>query len=195
MAITSILGGGQERGINSSPRMSSSAMSSGNERSINSSPRIPGFGQPGGLQAMRPPSPARARASSMREVPGRREQSPPRGGFLGEPRAQSAFHERSGPDARRELFASPQLQRESPHSFRAFKPEQQELRQGCKRRCHPGPAEQPAGGTCGAPAMSKTSLQDGRLRLMGDTVGSVNSASQYGPRGYRATMPTRSQMA
>jgi len=56
----------------------------------------------------------------MREAVGRREQSPPRGGIFGEPRAQSAFHERTGLDARgREAFASPgaQFQRESPHSF------------------------------------------------------------------------------
>ncbi|KAK1082532.1 hypothetical protein LTR48_006910 [Friedmanniomyces endolithicus] len=68
----------------------------------------------------------------MREAVGRREQSPPRGGIFGEPRAQSAFHERTGLDARgREAFASPgaQFQRESPHSFRAFRPDQQESRQ------------------------------------------------------------------
>jgi hypothetical protein len=62
----------------------------------------------------------------MREGFARREPSPIRGGMFGEPRAQSAFHERAVSDPRREgIFASPQFQRESPHSFRAFRPEQE----------------------------------------------------------------------
>ncbi|TKA33047.1 hypothetical protein B0A54_14708 [Friedmanniomyces endolithicus] len=132
MTITSILGGGSERSINSSPRKMPSIVGNGLERAINSSPNIAGAGLSSSIHAMRPPSPGRARATSMREAVGRREQSPPRGGIFGEPRAQSAFHERTGLDARgREAFASPgaQFQRESPHSFRAFRPDQQESRQ------------------------------------------------------------------
>ncbi|TKA49914.1 hypothetical protein B0A55_13187 [Friedmanniomyces simplex] len=133
MTITSILGGGNERSINSSPRMMPSILGNGNERGINSSPRIAGAGAGASstIHPMRPPSPGRARASSMREAVGRREHSPSRGGVFGEPRAQSAFHERNGSEARiREVFASPgvQFQRESPHSFRAFRPDQQEPR-------------------------------------------------------------------
>lgn len=44
--------------------------------------------------------------------------------IFGEPRAQSAFHERHVSDVRRDnVFASPQYQRDTPHSFRAFRPE------------------------------------------------------------------------
>lgn len=65
----------------------------------------------------------------MREPLGRREPSPMRGGMFGEPRAQSAFHDRNGSEPRRDgIFASPQFPRESPHSFRAFRPDQQEQR-------------------------------------------------------------------
>lgn len=60
---------------------------------------------------------------------GVRELSPGRMGMLGEPRSASAAlgHDRFGVDARRDgMFRSPQLPRESAHSFRAFRapPEQ-----------------------------------------------------------------------
>lgn len=65
----------------------------------------------------------------MREGVSRRDYSPPRPGIFGELRAASALHDRSGPDVRREgLLGSPQLSRESPHSFRAFRPDAQEPR-------------------------------------------------------------------
>lgn len=60
----------------------------------------------------------------MREGTSRREPSPGRPGLFGEPRAQSAVHERKVSDVRRDnVFASPQYPRDSPHSFRAFRPE------------------------------------------------------------------------
>lgn len=64
----------------------------------------------------------------MREGVGHPDVSPLRSAVFGEPRAQSASHERVAPEARRSVFASPQFQHESPHSFRAFRPEQQEMR-------------------------------------------------------------------
>ncbi|KAK5132061.1 hypothetical protein LTR08_000398 [Meristemomyces frigidus] len=82
------------------------------------------------LQSMRSSSPGRARSTSMREgYVGRREPSPMRGGMFAEPRAQSALQERNVSEPRRDgVFASPQYPRESPHSFRAFRPDQQEQR-------------------------------------------------------------------
>jgi len=47
--------------------------------------------------------------------------------MFGEPRAQSAFHDRPSQEPRRDgIFASPRFARESPHSFRAFRPEQEQ---------------------------------------------------------------------
>ncbi|KAK4547899.1 hypothetical protein LTR36_010618 [Oleoguttula mirabilis] len=117
MSISSMLGGGEERKSNSSPHAFAVAP----------------LAAPGPMQ---PPSPGRARSSSMREGLGRREPSPMRGGIFGEPRAHSAFHDRNVSEPRRDgIFASPpfprdsnQFPRESPHSFRAFKPEQPEQR-------------------------------------------------------------------
>lgn len=63
----------------------------------------------------------------MREAYARREASPARGGVYNEQRAQSAFHDRPPQEQRRDgMFASPQFPRESPHSFRAFRPEQEQ---------------------------------------------------------------------
>lgn len=98
----------------------------GDDRKPESSPQINAMPPLSTPNSMRPPSPGRARSSSMREGMGRREQSPIRGAIFGEPRAQSALHDR--PERRDGPFASPQLPRESPHSFRAFRPEQQEQR-------------------------------------------------------------------
>ncbi|EMC95342.1 hypothetical protein BAUCODRAFT_35326 [Baudoinia panamericana UAMH 10762] len=109
MPIASILGGGDERRLNSSPNTIAA-------------------GPISTRKPMQPLSPGRARASSMREGVGRREPSPLRDGVFGGSRAQSAFHDRSDLDARREVFTSPRFPRESPHSFRAFRPEQQESR-------------------------------------------------------------------
>ncbi|KAK5119281.1 hypothetical protein LTR85_007637 [Meristemomyces frigidus] len=117
MSISSMLGGGEERKPTDSPHVFSVAPLAAQS-------------------SMQPPSPGRARSSSMREGLGRREPSPIRGGMFGEPRAQSAFRDRNVSEPRREgMFASPQLQREalqfpreSPHSFRAFKPEHPEQR-------------------------------------------------------------------
>lgn len=108
MSISSILGGGDDRRHEESPRVAA----------VNPS-LTP--------NSMRPPSPGRSRSLSMRETMGHREQSPISGAIFGEPRAQSAFHDR--PEPRRDgFFASPQFPRESPHSFRAFRPDQQEQR-------------------------------------------------------------------
>ncbi|KAH9835108.1 Histone deacetylation protein Rxt3 [Teratosphaeria destructans] len=109
MSISSILGGGER-----------------DERKPQVSPHTTGFPQPSLPPSMRPPSPGRARSASMREGVGRREPSPLRESILGEPRAQSAFHDRGVSESKKEgIFASPQFQRESPHSFRAFRPEQE----------------------------------------------------------------------
>ncbi|KAK4555496.1 hypothetical protein LTR86_007248 [Recurvomyces mirabilis] len=102
MTISSILGGGEERKSLGSPHMTASGV----------------LGTP---KTMPPPSPGRVRASSMRESLPRREPSPPRSSIFGEPRAQSAFHERGELEPRRDVFPSPRFQGESPHSFRAFR--------------------------------------------------------------------------
>ncbi|KAK5107058.1 hypothetical protein LTR62_001908 [Meristemomyces frigidus] len=105
MTISSILGMGEERKPMGSPHMSASGML-------------------GTAKTMPPPSPGRVRASSMRESLPRREPSPALVSMFGEPRAQSAFHERNGQESRRDRFPSPRFQGESPHSFRAFRPDQ-----------------------------------------------------------------------
>ncbi|KAK6437422.1 hypothetical protein LTR95_006385 [Oleoguttula sp. CCFEE 5521] len=75
---------------------------------------------------MRPPSPGRARASSMREGYARqmRPMSPGRINAFSEQRPASAVldQERFAPEAMRDgMFRSPHLPRESAHSFRAFR--------------------------------------------------------------------------
>jgi hypothetical protein len=113
MSISSILGGAEE------PRKSAvSPHSSGP------------FPSSAALPPMQPPSPGRARSSSMREgySGAARDLSPGRLGPLGEPRPASAAlgHERFAPDLRREeMFRSSQPPRESAHSFRAFRAPQE----------------------------------------------------------------------
>nr|POE96469.1 transcriptional regulatory protein rxt3 [Quercus suber] len=108
MSISSMLGGPDEHGVSSSPRSSAAAPSSAS-------------------RLMHPPSPGRARSSSMRE--GRRGSSPHRNGLLAEPRAATAFHERGVSEPRKDgVFESPQLPRESVHSFRNFQAHQPERR-------------------------------------------------------------------
>ncbi|KAI7217110.1 hypothetical protein KC333_g4427 [Hortaea werneckii] len=112
--------------------MSISSMLGGNdERKPTSSPHSSTMGPSATPKPMRPTSPGRARSSSMREPYAHREPSPARGSAFGEQRAQSAFHDRPGQDARRDgVFASSQFPRESPHSFRAFRPEQEQRSNG-----------------------------------------------------------------
>ena len=109
MSISSILGGGED-----TRKPAASPHSSG---SLPQSAQLP---------PMQPPSPGRARSSSMREgySGAARELSPGRVGPLGEPRPASAAlgHDRFASDSRRdEMFRSSQPPRESAHSFRAFK--------------------------------------------------------------------------
>ncbi|RMY70650.1 hypothetical protein D0862_14715 [Hortaea werneckii] len=112
--------------------MSISSMLGGNdERKPTSSPHSSAMGPSATPKPMRPASPGRARSSSMREPYAHREPSPARGSAFGEQRAQSAFHDRPGQEARRDgVFASSQFPRESPHSFRAFRPEQEQRSNG-----------------------------------------------------------------
>nr|POE65991.1 ras guanine nucleotide exchange factor k [Quercus suber] len=108
MSISSMLGGSDEHRVNSSPRSSAAAPCSAS-------------------RPMQPPSPGRARSSSMRE--GRRELSPHRSGLLTEPRAATAYYDRGVSEPRKDgAFESSQLQRESVHSFRNFQPHQPERR-------------------------------------------------------------------
>jgi len=80
----------------------------------------------------------------MREDMGRRDEGPVTFVGLGEPRAQSAFHERLSEPRRDGIFASPQTHRESAHSFRAFRPEAHEPRSNASGAGGLGrPASQP----------------------------------------------------
>ncbi|KAI7357033.1 hypothetical protein KC354_g10198 [Hortaea werneckii] len=123
--------------------MSISSMLGGNdERKPTSSPHSSTMGPSATPKPMRPTSPGRARSSSMREPYAHREPSPARGSTFGEERAQSAFHDRPGQEARRDgVFASSQFPRESPHSFRAFRPEQEQRSNGLG--AHGRPNSQP----------------------------------------------------
>lgn len=121
----------------------------------------------------------------MREGVGRREGSPPKFGIFGEPRAQSAFHDRPSEPRREGIFGSPQSHRESAHSFRAFRPEAQEqhsARNGV--------------GALGRPSSQPTELVGPRnfddvLRRDGTAEGRFGSFRQFGEP---APMPSRSDM-
>ena len=125
MSLSSILGNSEERQSQSSPQTQLLA---------NSPPK-----------SMPPPSPGRARATSMREPfsRGLRDVSPPRNHF-GEQRPLSAVlgHDRVTSEPRRDgTAASPIFQ----HGFRAYHPPQQEQRQSSNGYGLPGrPSSQPA---------------------------------------------------
>ena len=72
----------------SSAGMTISSILGGEERRPIGSPHTTAAGLSSTPNTMPPPSPGRARASSMREAAGHREISPPRGSIFGEPRAQ-----------------------------------------------------------------------------------------------------------
>ena len=125
MSISSILGNSEERKSQSSPQVSHAAASP--------------------PKSMPPPSPGRARATSMREgfSRGYRDLSPPRNIF-GELRPSSAVfgHDRVTSEPRRDgMAASPLFQ----HGFRAYQPPQQEQRHALNGYAPPGrPSSQPA---------------------------------------------------
>ncbi|USW46692.1 Putative histone deacetylation protein Rxt3 [Septoria linicola] len=101
MSISAILGGGEERKPPGSPH--------GSVVGLSSTPR-----------PMQPPSPGRARSSSMRESGdrGMKRSSPSR--VFGEPARVGSEPRRDG------IFGSPQFRREPAHGFRAFQPHPQE---------------------------------------------------------------------
>ncbi|KAK5175726.1 uncharacterized protein LTR77_000865 [Saxophila tyrrhenica] len=121
MSISSILGGGDERNPPGSPNAANNAAPT--------------------PKSMPPPSPARARSSSMREPGARgfREASPPRN--IGPDHRLGTGPDRAMNEPRRDgMFGAPQYQ----HGFRAFQPMQMEQRPGMNGQGAPGrPSSQP----------------------------------------------------
>ncbi|PIB00877.1 hypothetical protein CB0940_00542 [Cercospora beticola] len=120
MSISAILGGSDEHKPPGSPHGSANGPSS--------TPR-----------PMQPPSPGRARSSSMRESGdrGMRRHSPLR--TFGEPARMGSEPRRDG------IFGSPQFRREPAHGFRAFPPHAQEPTQHLNGHGAPArPSSQPA---------------------------------------------------
>lgn len=102
MSISAILGGGDGHRPNGSPHSSAVAPAL--------TPR-----------SMQPPSPGRARSSSMREAGDRNmnNSSPPRPGMFGEPARMGSEPQRDG------MYGSPHFRRGPGHSFLAFQPSQE----------------------------------------------------------------------
>lgn len=122
MSISAMLGGGEERRTTGSPHSSTTAP-----------PPMP--------RSMQPPSPGRARASSMREGldHGMNGYSPSQGGVFREPARMASEPRKEGG------FGSPPYRHEPQHSFRAFQaPTQEHLHHVKGHGGPPRPNSQPA---------------------------------------------------